>query len=150
VELPLIQTPAVCAEREPSGRGRKQLRVLVVEDNPDTRAVLAETLTMLAYQVLPAESGEEALALLAREPVDVILSDIGLPGMDGYQFLREVRRLPSAARLPAFAVTGYGEDSDVRRACEAGFVGHFVKPFALDTLDQHIRESLGVDSGAAP
>lgn len=140
LELPLVRAPAIAGRDERRGASDGRIRALVVEDNPDTRAMLEETLAMLAYQVSTAGSGEEALGILGRRDFDVILADIGLPGMDGYEFLTQARRLPSAAGLPAFAVTGYGQERDVRQAREAGFVGHFVKPVDIMVLDRHIRE----------
>lgn len=142
VELPLTEPPAFGAALTPSRTANTPLRVLVLEDNPDTRAMLAEALALCSYQVLSADSGEAALALLAHESVDVILADIGLPGMDGYQFMRQARLLPGLATVPALAVTGYGQDGDVRRAHEAGFTGHFVKPVDIDVLDRHLRKTL--------
>ena len=106
----------------------------------------------MGYAVRAAGTAEDALELLAREgaaslPVgswqpDIILADIGLPGMTGYEFLRRVRRLPGLADVPAFAVTGLGQEEDVRQAHEAGFAGHFVKPVDIGALDSRIREWL--------
>jgi len=72
-----------------------------------------------------------------------MLVDIGLPGMDGIEFLRRARALRWVANVPAFAVTGYGAEEDVRRGREAGFIGHFVKPIDLRALEDRIRELLG-------
>jgi CheY-like chemotaxis protein len=139
VELPLYDAavarpaPGVPAPRRPV------LTVLLVEDNADTRTMLAETLSQLDYRVLPAETAEAGLEILARQPVNAILADLGLPGMDGYEFLRRARGIPAVAGIPALALTGYGQDADVRRAREAGYAGHFVKPADIDVLDQQIR-----------
>jgi CheY-like chemotaxis protein len=113
--------------------------MLLVEDNGDARTMLAEAFTELAYQVVPAESAEEALDLLAREPVDVIVADIGLPGMDGYEFLHRARQLRMPTEPLALAVTGYGQEGDVRKARDAGYVEHFVKPVDVEAIDQRIR-----------
>jgi two-component system, chemotaxis family, CheB/CheR fusion protein len=142
VDLPCSRAPAEHAVQVSAKRGRKQARILLVEDNADTRTMLAETFAMLAYQVLCAESGEAALDILARESVDVIIADIGLPGIDGYEFLRRARELPAAASLPAFAVTGYGQQNDVRRAFDASYAAHFVKPVDVAVLDEQIRQVL--------
>jgi PAS domain S-box-containing protein len=143
VELPMYEAAATRTGHRVSPSGRAILKVLLVEDNHDTLDMLAETLSQLDYMVLPAESAEAALEILAREPVDVILSDVGLPGMDGYDFLRQARRLPRAARVPALALTGYGQESDARRAREAGYAEHFVKPVNIEVIDQHIRSLVG-------
>ena len=142
VELPLIEAPPPVAAVESPRTKNASLRVLVLEDNPDTRTMLTEALSLCSYDVLSAESGEAALALLAHESVDAILADIGLPGMDGYEFMHQARLLPGLAQVPALAVTGYGQDGDVRRAHEAGFTGHFIKPVDIDVLDQRLRKTL--------
>lgn len=150
--LPLVEAPGRAAAKieEACPIDHPSIRVLYVEDNPDTRSLLVDALTMLSYQVVSAESGEEALELLAHGPVDVILSDIGLPGMDGYEFLRRARAIPAMAKIPALAITGYGQRRDVLLAREAGFLEHFVKPIDLATLDERIRKlELGRLAGEA-
>lgn len=139
IELPLYDPSAASAAREVAASGRAILRLLLVEDNADTRTMFAETLSQLDYVVLPAETAEAALELLAHERVDAIVADIGLPGMDGYEFLRHARQLPAVACVPALALTGYGQDTDVRRAHDAGYAGHFVKPVNIEVLDQRLR-----------
>jgi two-component system CheB/CheR fusion protein len=139
VELPLCPAPIARGAPEVPSPGHAPLRMLLVEDNADTRAMLAESLGRFGYNVVTAESAEAALEILAREPVDVILADIGLPGMDGYEFLRRARRQTAAAHAFAFALTGYGQDSDRRRAREAGYVDHFVKPVDVEEIDRRIR-----------
>jgi len=143
VELPLYEAPAARTAHEISDSRRPILKLLLVEDNSDTRSMLAETLSQLDYMVVPAGSAEAALEILAREPVDAILADMGLPGMDGYEFLRQARRLPLAAHVPALALTGYGQVSDVHRAHEASYVAHFVKPANIEVIDQQIRALVG-------
>ncbi|HEX3760035.1 MAG TPA: PAS domain S-box protein [Kofleriaceae bacterium] len=142
VELPLYEAPPGRTARR-TAAGRAVLKLLLVEDNQDTRTMLTETLSQLDYTVLAADSAEVALEILGRQPADVIVADVGLPGMDGYDFLRAARRLPTAARVPAIALTGYGQDSDVRRAREAGYAQHFVKPTDVDVLDEQIRALVG-------
>jgi CheY-like chemotaxis protein len=95
----------------------------------------------MGHAVKAAASGEEALEMLQHFKPDVLLLDIGLPGMNGYEVLRCARTL--AIQAPAFAVTGLGGPEDLRRSREAGFAGHFVKPFDLVELDRHMRASLG-------
>jgi CheY-like chemotaxis protein len=145
VELPLCDAPADAAGKAPRTLHTK---VLLVEDNDDTRTMLAETLERLAYDVLPAGSGEVALDILGHEVVDVIVADIGLPGMDGYEFLRRARGAPTRTRSVAFALTGYGQESDVRRAHDAGYVEHLVKPLEADEIDRRIRARLATRAPA--
>jgi PAS domain S-box-containing protein len=147
VELPLYDAAAIPAAYKTAASGRAVLKVLLVEDNADTRTMLAETLSQLDYMVVPVETAEAALEILAREAVDAIVADMGLPGMDGYEFLRRARGLFGGAGAPALALTGYGQESDIRRAREAGYAGHFVKPANVEVLDQQLRSLVG---GAAP
>ncbi|NLC56772.1 MAG: PAS domain S-box protein [Armatimonadetes bacterium] len=141
VALPLLTTAAPAA-REATPE-RPSARLLLVEDNADTRTLIADSLTLDGYDVRAAASGEEALQVLQEFRPDLMLVDIGLPGMDGIEFLRRARALRWVANVPAFAVTGYGAEEDVRRGREAGFIGHFVKPIDLRALEDRIRELLG-------
>lgn len=140
VELPTIapppqaETPATLAAAGP--------RVLVVEDNDDAREMVATCLGMLGYSVAGCATGEAALDWLSRERAGVILVDIGLPGIDGYQFLRGARLLAGCASIPALAVTALGQPEDMKRTREAGFAGHVVKPFDVDELAYRIRTLL--------
>jgi PAS domain S-box-containing protein len=143
VELPLFDATAIPVARSVAASGRTVLKLLLVEDNADTRTMLAETLSQLDYMVVPAETAEVGLEILARETVDAIVADMGLPGMDGYEFLRRARELFGGAGIPALALTGYGQESDIRRAREAGYAGHFVKPANVEMLDQQLRSLVG-------
>jgi PAS domain S-box-containing protein len=139
VELPTIarpqaETPVPAAPTGP--------RVLLVEDNDDAREMVATCLGMRGYSVAACASGEAALDWLGQERPGVILVDIGLPGIDGYQFLRGARLLAGCASIPALAVTALGQPEDMKRAREAGFAGHVVKPFDVDELAHRIRTLL--------
>jgi len=112
---------------------------MLVEDNRDTRELLVKSLELTGYEVQAAESAEEALEHLRRNRPDLILSDIALPGIDGYEFLNRARQMRGLADVPAFAVTGYGQEQDVARAHRCGYTGHFVKPVDLGALDKRIR-----------
>jgi len=112
------------------------VRVLLVEDEPDAREVLAELLASRGATVAVAGSVAEACAQLASEVPDVIVSDIGMPGVDGYQFARELRSLPSerGGRTPLVALTAYTSPQDRRRAMDAGYDQHLSKPVDADEL----------------
>ncbi|WP_441286631.1 ATP-binding protein [Sorangium sp. KYC3313] len=116
----------------PSPAARK-LRVLIVEDNVDAASTLADALLALGQEVWIAGDGPRALKAAAEHRPDLVLLDIGLPGMDGYEVARRLREaeLCSGALV---ALTGYGQASDRRRAEAAGFDAHFVKPMSLDAL----------------
>ena len=106
------------------------LHVLVCDDDDDARELLVEVLSPAGASVSVAASVREALEKFAQERPRVIVSDIGLPVVDGYQFIRQIRALPAAdgGRTPAIALTAFASAKDVRAALEAGFQRHMVKP----------------------
>jgi two-component system, chemotaxis family, CheB/CheR fusion protein len=122
-------------EAAPSLEG---LRILVVDDAQETVSSFKLLLELEGAQVFAAHDGNEALALARAEPVDVLLSDIGMPGMDGHGLIRELRATPSYAELPAIAMSGYGRPDDVRAALASGFTAHMTKPVVIDRLLQTI------------
>src|SRR6185295_4403299 len=105
----------------------RRLRVLVVEDNQDAAESLTTLLQLWGHDVRVAYDGLAALRLAEAETPDVILSDIGLPGMDGYELARQLRARPAFGRVVLVALSGYGRDEDRRQAAEAGFDHHLVK-----------------------
>jgi signal transduction histidine kinase/ActR/RegA family two-component response regulator len=115
----------------PAGASR---RVLVVDDNMDAADMLAETLSLEGYEVEQAHDGLMALARAATFAPDVVLLDIGLPELDGYEVARRLRQQPGGDSLLLVALTGYGQASDRQRSREAGFNVHFVKPVDLERL----------------
>jgi CheY-like chemotaxis protein len=104
--------------------------VLVVEDDDDARGLVEKVLETRGGQVKTVSSAKEALDLLARERFDVLLSDIEMPGTDGYQLLRDLRLRPSSegGSVPAVALTAYARTEDRLRALRAGFQLHLAKP----------------------
>ncbi|HZI61773.1 MAG TPA: PAS domain S-box protein [Pyrinomonadaceae bacterium] len=114
--------------------------ILVVDDSDETTMMLAKLLEMDGAEVHTAHGGVEALALAEKSKFDLIISDISMPEMDGYQLLQELRRLPMMANVPALALTGFGRVSDVDRAHRVGFSKHFTKPLDIDKLLVTVRE----------
>jgi signal transduction histidine kinase/ActR/RegA family two-component response regulator len=106
------------------------LRLLAVDDESDSRAMVREVLLACGAQVAQASSAEEALSLFTRERPDVIISDIAMPGEDGYSLIRKIRALPAeqGGRTPAVALTAYARGEDAQRAFSAGFQMHLAKP----------------------
>jgi PAS domain S-box-containing protein len=106
------------------------LHLLVVDDEADTRELLRALLEGCQARVILAASAQEGLEVLQREPVDLLVSDIGMPGEDGYSFIRRVRALPQGkgGRLPAIALTAYARVEDRTRALLSGFQSHVPKP----------------------
>jgi PAS domain S-box-containing protein len=115
--------------------GTKALRVLVVDDNVDAAQMLGVLLRLLGHDVTLAHDGPSALALAASAPPELVLIDIGLPGMDGYAVGAALRQngLGGAALV---AVTGYGREGDISRSRQAGFDHHLVKPVDLAALQR--------------
>lgn len=112
----------------------RPLRVVLVEDNPDIRETMSELLTVCGHEVSLAEDGVAGMELILATQPDVAIVDIGLPKMDGYQVVARVRAANAAAKIRMIAMTGYGQEADRRRALEAGFDAHLVKPPDLDVL----------------
>ncbi len=106
------------------------IRLLVVEDEPDTRHAIARWLQDNGADVTDVGSVNEALERLASETFDVLISDIGMPGMDGYDLIRELRARESASgrRLPAVAVTAFAREEDRQRVLREGYSEHIPKP----------------------
>jgi two-component system CheB/CheR fusion protein len=96
--------------------------------------MLAQVLKMSGANVSSATSGDEALRIMAEREFDIILSDISMPGMDGFEFLRSLRQLPGRADVPVLALTGFGRPEDIERAKSEGFFSHVTKPFDIDEL----------------
>jgi two-component system CheB/CheR fusion protein len=110
------------------------LRILLVDDIEDAVLVMKSLLDMYGADVTAATSARQALDLLGHQEFDLLVSDISMPDMDGYALLREVRRMPRYATLPAVAVTGLAREQDIAAACEAGFSAHLGKPLSMDRL----------------
>ncbi|MEB2345738.1 MAG: PAS domain S-box protein [Deltaproteobacteria bacterium] len=104
------------------------LRVLIVEDNADAAEGLMMLLEVFGHQVRVARDGPSALEAARGDPPDVMLVDIGLPGIDGYEVARRVRETPALGEVPLVALTGFGLEDDRRRALAAGFDHHLTKP----------------------
>ena len=118
-------------------------RILVVDDSVDSAASMALLLQVKGHEVKTAHDGVQALALAADFRPTVVLLDIGLPGLDGYEVCRRIRQEPWGASPVVAALTGWGRSEDRDRAFAAGFTHHLVKPVSPETLDQ-------VLDGAAP
>ncbi|HEX5458543.1 MAG TPA: ATP-binding protein [Steroidobacteraceae bacterium] len=136
IVLPVIACPLEMRE-EQSEQTAARRRILIVDDNADSANSLAMILNLCGHVAEPVYGAAEALQRAAALDPEVVLLDIGLPGMDGYEVARRLRSRGSSARL--VALTGYGQPEDVRRAADAGFDTHLVKPVDL----QHLLRDLG-------
>jgi two-component system CheB/CheR fusion protein len=146
VRLP-VQADARPPENAPSGprqpEERQPCRILIVEDNVDSAESLAKLLRLMGHEVEAVHDGPAALEVAPHFRPEVVLLDIGLPLMDGYQTAQKLRELPGLEKTLLVAVTGYGRPEDRRCSREAGFDYHLVKPIDPLTLGQVLaaRES---------
>jgi PAS domain S-box-containing protein len=125
---------AVVAPRDPG----PALRLLLVDDSVDAATLLAMVLEADGYDVRVAHEGKQALEVAAQFEPEIVLLDLGLPGMDGFQLAREMRKLAHTANALLVAVTGYGQAADRLRSQEAGFDHHLVKPVSADEIQRVI------------
>jgi len=116
------------------------MSVLVVDDSEDTTEMVRQLLEIGGASVCAATSGFEALRLARDKEFDVVLSDISMPEMDGFEFLTRLRELPGKQDVPAVALTGFGRPEDVQRASEKGFYAHLTKPFDIQRLAMLLQE----------
>ena len=117
-------------------------RVLVVEDQEDNRRIVRDLLTITDFEVIEAENGEEALAAVARQRPDLILMDIQLPILDGYEATRRIKADPELKGIPIIVVTSYALSGDEGRARAAGCDAYVTKPYSPRQLLAKIKEFL--------
>lgn len=115
-------------------------RVLVVDDNVDGAETLTTFLDMIGMEARSVNDGAAAVQAALDFAPDLVLLDIGLPGMDGYQVARAMRQQPQLAKVTLVALTGWGTDDDRRRAMEAGFNHHLTKPVDLSVLEEMLQK----------
>lgn len=122
------------SDTDPSGTSHGR-RILVVDDNRDSATSLAMLLELQGNEVTVAYDGEEALEAAAACRPEMVLLDVGLPGMNGYEVAQRMREIPGARGAVLVAQTGWGQEGDKRRAREAGFDHHLVKPVDPASLE---------------
>jgi PAS domain S-box-containing protein len=131
IRLPALLEGGGAAEEPARTSGsapRRSLRVLVVDDSEDTAEMMTVLLEMDGHEIQSAHSGPAALAAAAAFRPDVVILDIGLPGLDGYQVAQRLREDPVLKEVTLIAASGYGQPADLQRSREAGFDRHLVKP----------------------
>ena len=121
------------------------LRVLVVDDDPDTRMLFAFALQQKGAIVSTEASAQAALTVMQATHFDLLISDIGLPNIDGYSFLRQVRALPvePRAQIPAMAITGFADEQTRLQILAAGFQRALVKPTDIDQFVSIVADLVG-------
>jgi signal transduction histidine kinase/ActR/RegA family two-component response regulator len=117
-----------------------QTKFLIVDDSEDTIAMLQELLRVASANVMTATTGADALRLAAENEFDVILSDISMPEMDGFEFLQRLRKIDGRQNVPVVAITGFGRSNDIARARAAGFYSHLTKPLNLQVLTEVLQQ----------
>jgi PAS domain S-box-containing protein len=144
VRLPALADDGTEAAASPEPKapdhGPKGRRVLVVDDNADSAETMVILLQIWGHDVHVATDGPTALAVAAQRRPEVVLLDIGLPGMNGYDVARRLREIPGMENAVLVAMTGYGQEEDRRRSWEAGFTRHLVKPIASEILKEVLRD----------
>ncbi len=145
-----IQLPLLRLEPEPQQVERVSendydltgIRVLTVDDDPDARELLTVLLTQHSAEVLSVTSAAEALANLGSFRPDVLISDIGMPEVDGYTLIQQIRTLPAeqGGQVPAIALTAYAREDDHQRTLTSGYQRHITKPLEIDQLVQAVLE----------
>jgi two-component system, cell cycle response regulator DivK len=118
-------------------------RILIVEDQEDNRAILRDLLTSVGYAYIEAVNGAEGVAAAERERPDLILMDIQLPLVDGYEATRRIRAIPALDDIPIIAVTSYALSGDEAKALAAGCNAYVTKPYSPRQLLAKVREFLG-------
>ena len=148
VRLPLLRETATLASSAiVSTEGVKlsllsQRSFLIVDDSEDTIKMLEELLRVSGANVRSATNGVDALRIAAENDFDVILSDISMPEMDGFEFLQRLRQVDGRQHIPVIAITGFGRSADIERARTAGFYAHLTKPLNLQTLAEVLQQLL--------
>lgn len=155
VRLPAVAAPSA-AEPAPASRGAAPaqpaldgLRILLVDDEADAREVGEATLRELGAEVVTAASARQALVLLAGQRFDALVSDIGMPEMDGLSLIRQVRAAPATATLPAIALTAFAMLPERQAGLESGFQRYVAKPIDMQQLAAAILEARSHVLGAA-
>ena len=145
--IPALTSRTDAFEKQRSGNDKaalKDARILIVEDEADTREMLAHALKQRGAKPVGADSAKQAFRLLEKQGCDLVISDVGMPEVDGYMFIRKMRSMRSPARkLPAIALTAYAGEEDRKLAMQAGFDAHVPKPVTLTELVRVIGKVIG-------
>lgn len=136
VRLPLSSATPASAPRDHVETGKRRRRVLVIEDNIDAAESLSEVLEFYGHEVAMAHDGPSGIARARDFNPEIVLCDLGLPGMDGFEVARTFRGDPALRHVYLVAVSGYALPADLRRSAESGFDRHVAKPLPVETLEE--------------
>jgi DNA-binding response OmpR family regulator len=117
-------------------------KILVAEDEPDIRELLAFTLKYGGFDVITVANGQEAIEQAQQSKPDMILLDVRMPRMTGYEACKVLKEKPETAGIPIVFLSAKGQEAEVERGIEAGAIDYILKPFAPDTLISHIKKLL--------
>jgi CheY-like chemotaxis protein len=117
-------------------------KILVAEDEPDIRDLIAFTLRFAGHDVITVGNGVEALESAPKEQPDLILMDVRMPRMTGYEACQRMKADPSVQHIPVVFLSAKGQDAEIRTGMEAGASEYLLKPFAPDELTEHVTELL--------
>jgi CheY-like chemotaxis protein len=123
-------------------------KVLIVEDHPDMRELLGWQLELMGFKAISARHGKEGLEKAIAEKPELILMDIMLPGMDGWETARTLRTIPETKEIPILAATALFRDSDLKNCMEAGCNSYIVKPFTFQELQEKLKEFFPLPDGS--
>jgi two-component system, cell cycle response regulator DivK len=115
-------------------------KILIVEDHADMRELLTWQIELMGFMPIPAKHGKEGVEKAVAEQPDLILLDIMMPGMDGWEAARTLRANPETKDIPILAATALFRDSDLKSCLDAGCNGYIVKPFTFQELQGKVRE----------
>ena len=150
----------ICAGGERGGPFKNRLsssettylmkKILIVEDHADMRELLTWQIELMGFFPIPAKHGKEGLEKAIVEQPHLILMDIMMPGMDGWEAARALRAHPETRDIPILAATALFRDADLKSCLDAGCNGYIVKPFTFQELQGKVREFISLDNGALP
>ncbi len=123
-------------------------KVLVVEDHPDMRELLTWQMELMGFSAISAKHGKEGVEKALKEKPNLILMDIMMPGMDGWEAARILRANPETCDIPILAATALFRESDLRSCLEAGCNGYLVKPFTFQELQGKVQEFVSTANGS--
>lgn len=121
---------------------KNTIKILVVEDNPESMYLVTFLLENAGYAVIPASNGISAVQLCQQMLPDLVLMDIKLPDIDGYEATRRIKKIPAISHMPIIAFTAFAMETDIEKALEAGCIGHMEKPIDIQTFVKQIEAYL--------
>jgi two-component system, cell cycle response regulator DivK len=125
-------------------------KILIVEDHADMRELLTWQIELMGFLPIPAKHGKEGVEKAVAEQPNLILLDIMMPGMDGWEAARTLRANPETKDIPILAATALFRDSDLKSCLDAGCNGYIVKPFTFQELQGKVREFIASENSALP